>query len=153
MYHIRKAVMQDTTMMFELIHTYAEEGKLLHRTLSSIYEHLPCFFVAEQEGHVIGTASLHILDKDLAEVRSLTVSSQHFGLGIGKSLVFAVMNETKALGVQTLLSLTYQVDFFKKCGFQLVDKEKLPMPKIWKDCLHCAKFSSCDEHAMTVHVL
>ncbi|CAG7619792.1 N-acetyltransferase [Paenibacillus allorhizosphaerae] len=153
MYQIRKATMQDTEKMYQLIRTYADEGKLLHRTLSSLYEHLQCFFVAEQEGEVVGTVSLHILDKDLAEVRSLTVSSTLFGMGIGKNLVTAVINESKSLGVQTILSLTYQVDFFQKCGFQLVDKKQLPMPKVWKDCVHCSKFSNCDENAMIIHIL
>ncbi len=153
MYLIRKATIDDTSDMFKLINDYAEEGKLLHRTLGSIYEHLQCFYVAECNGAVIGTASLHILDKDLAEIRSLTVSSEFFGKGIGKRLVQTVIRETKTLGVQTLLSLTYQVDFFKKCGFRLVDKKQLPMAKVWKDCMHCSKFSNCDEHAMILDAL
>ncbi|WP_240418974.1 N-acetyltransferase [Paenibacillus periandrae] len=150
MYQIRKATMDDTQIMYKLINTYADEGKLLHRTLSSIYENLQCFYIAENNGEVVGTVSLHILDKDLAEIRSLTVSDHHFGIGIGKRLVNIVINESRSLGVKTLLSLTYQVDFFKKCGFTLVDKSKLPMPKIWKDCMHCSKFSNCDENAMVI---
>ncbi|WP_282942560.1 N-acetyltransferase [Paenibacillus sp. RC67] len=148
MFQIRKATMRDTQYMFELINIYADEGKLLHRTLSSIYENLQCFYVAENDGEIVGTASLHILDKELAEVRSLTVSANHFGMGIGKKLVHAVLDEARVLGIQSVLSLTYQVDFFIKCGFHLVDKDKLPMPKIWKDCIHCSKFSNCDENAM-----
>jgi amino-acid N-acetyltransferase len=148
MYRIRKPTITDTNEMYKLINAYAVEGKLLHRTLNSIYEYLQCFYVAEINGAIVGTVSLHILDKDLAEVRSLTVSTTHFGKGIGRSLVYAVLDETRMLGVKTLLSLTYQVDFFKKCGFNIVDKSNLPMAKIWKDCMNCSKFSNCDENAM-----
>lgn len=148
MYRIRKPTITDTHAMYNLINAYADEGKFLHRTINSIYEYLQCFYVAESNGEIIGTVSLHILDEDLAEVRSLTVSTTHFGKGIGRSLVNAVLDETNKIGVKTLLSLTYQVDFFKKCGFTLVDKSKLPMAKIWKDCMNCSKFSNCDENAM-----
>ncbi|QHT61171.1 N-acetyltransferase [Paenibacillus lycopersici] len=149
---IRKATMDDTNRMHQLINAYADEGKLLHRTLSSIYENLQCFYIAEIDGEIVGTVSLHILDKELAEVRSLTVSSECFGNGIGKRLVNAVIEETKTLGVTSLLSLTYQVGFFEKCGFTLIDKRTLPMAKIWKDCVHCSKYSNCDENAMIIHV-
>ncbi len=144
--------MSDTNLMYNLINKYADEGKLLHRTLNSIYENLQCFYIAESNGEVIGTVSLHILDKELAEVRSLTVSSNHFGMGIGSELVKVVVDETKKLGVKTLLSLTYQVEFFNKCGFKSIEKSSLPMPKIWRDCLHCSKYSNCDEIAMVIDV-
>ncbi|QHW29933.1 N-acetyltransferase [Paenibacillus rhizovicinus] len=152
MYQIRKATMNDTDIMHQLINAYADEGKLLHRTYSSIYENLQCFYVAESDGEIVGTASLHILDKELAEIRSLTVSTDHFGNGIGKRLVQVVVDETEMLGVKSLLSLTYQVDFFRKCGFNLIDKSKLPMTKIWKDCKHCSKYANCDENAMIIEI-
>lgn len=149
---IRKANMSDTSAMYELINKFAEEGKLLHRTLKSIYEHIQCFVVAEHEGQVIGTASLHILDTDLAEIRSLTVSPDYMGQGIGKKLVLAIINETKKLEVGTLLSLTYQVEFFQKCGFEQISQDELPMQKVWKDCLHCPSYQNCDENAMIIRV-
>lgn len=152
MFVIRKATMSDTATMYELINKFADEGKLLHRTLKSIYENLQCFYIAEDEGRVIGTASLHILDKDLAEIRSLTVAPDYMGKGIGKQLVLAIVDETKAIEVPTLLSLTYQVDFFYKCGFELIEKEKLPMQKVWKDCMHCPSYNNCDENAMIITV-
>ncbi|XEC93504.1 N-acetyltransferase [Paenibacillus tarimensis] len=152
MYQIRKATMDDAQFMYELINTYADEGKLLHRTLNAIYENLQCFYVAEDDGEIVGTVSLHILDKELAEIRSLTVSSSRFGAGIGKRLVHAVIDETRSLRVKSLLSLTYQIDFFLKCGFKLIDKSRLPMAKIWKDCTHCSKFSNCDENAMIIEI-
>lgn len=152
LFEIRKATMNDTGAMHALINQYADEGKLLHRTIESIYEHLQCFVVATDGGKIVGTASLHILEQDLAEIRSLTVHAEYNGRGIGKRLVETIIAETKALGIHTLLSLTYQEAFFKKCGFKVIDKSDLPMAKVWKDCLSCPKINNCDEIAMTIDI-
>jgi len=58
---IRKAVMSDTDEIYKLISMFVIQGQLLHRTHSSIYEYLQCFFVAEENGKLVGTASLHVL--------------------------------------------------------------------------------------------
>lgn len=152
MISIRKAVISDTAEMHRLINVYADEGILLHRTLQSIYEHLQCFFVAEINDQIVGTVSLHILDKGLAEVRSLVVSPDHTGKGLGRKLVNVTVQEAKKLEVPQILTLTYQSDFFKKCGFTLIEKEKLPMQKIWKDCFNCPKYNNCDETALIIDV-
>lgn len=148
---IRKAVMADTEDIYKLIAMFAVQGQLLHRTRASIYEHLQCFFVAEDNGRIAGTASLHILDYDLAEIRSLVVGPNAVRQGIGKSLVNRLIEETAALGIKRLIALTYQDAFFRKCGFDVVSRESL-QPKIVKDCLACPKLHACDEIAMQIQV-
>lgn len=148
---IRKATMGDTEAMFELIELYAVQGQLLHRTRTSIYEHLQCFYVAVDHNEIVGVASLHILDFDLAEIRSLVVSPNLKGKGIGRELVNTIIEETRKLEIKRLISLTYQDSFFEKCGFVKVNKETMPQ-KIWKDCINCAKFKACDEIAMEIYV-
>ncbi|GGJ03226.1 acetyltransferase [Alicyclobacillus cellulosilyticus] len=144
---VRKACIRDVEEMHQLIQMYAEQGLLLPRTVQSLCEHLQCFFVAELDGRIVGTAGLHILWKDLAEIRSLAVHPDVQGQGIGRQLVERLIEEAAALGVPQVLSLTYQTAFFAKLGFQVVQKETLPH-KIWKDCIHCRKFAHCDEVAM-----
>jgi amino-acid N-acetyltransferase len=51
------------------------------------------------------------------------------------------------LSLSRVFALTYQTGFFEKLGFKKVEKLTLPQ-KIWGDCVHCAKFSDCDEVAM-----
>lgn len=148
---IRKAIMSDAEGIYNLIAHYAKEGKLLPRTYTSIYQNLQCFFVAVIDNKVVGISCLHILDRDLAEVRSLAVCNDYLGQGIGKSLVTMVMQETEKLGITKLISLTYQVNFFSKLGFMIVDKNDLPQ-KMWKDCLNCSKLHSCDETAMLINL-
>lgn len=149
---IRKAVMSDTENIYNLIMKYAVEGKLLARNYNSIYENLQSFYVAVQDNEVIGISCLHILDRDLAEVRSLAVDPGYTGKGIGQELVKQIMKETEDLGIKQLIALTYQINFFTKLGFMIVDKNDLPQ-KMWKDCLNCPKLHSCDETAMLVNLL
>lgn len=149
---IRKAVMSDTESIYNLISEYAKEGKLLARTYPSIYENLQSFIVAELDNKVVGISSLTILDRNLAEVRSLAVSPAYVGKGIGKALVKEIIRETGDLKITKLISLTYQIEFFSKLGFNRVDKNELPQ-KMWKDCINCPKLHSCDETAMLMNVL
>lgn len=148
---IRKAIMSDTETIYKLLSEYAKEGKLLARTYPSIYENLQSFVVAVLNDEVVGICSLTILDRNLAEVRSLAVSPAYVGKGIGKALVKQIMKETANLEITKLISLTYQIEFFSKLGFNVVDKNELPQ-KMWKDCINCPKLHSCDETAMLLNV-
>jgi amino-acid N-acetyltransferase len=147
---LRKATVQDVAAMQGLIQYFANLGLMLPRTEKSLYENLQSFSVATLNDQVVGTAGLHILWKDLAEIRSLAVDPNHHGLGIGRLLVEHLVQEAEALGISQVLSLTYQTKFFDKLGFQVVRKETLPH-KIWKDCIHCKKFTHCDEVAMVYY--
>ncbi len=48
-----------------------------------------------------------------------------------------------------LMSLTYEERFFAKLGFEVVEKETLPL-KVWSDCVKCPKNDHCDEIAMVL---
>lgn len=147
----RKAVMDDIESVYELIQTNANLGLLLPRPLLSLYENIQSLMVIDDEDTIIGVGGLHILWKDLAEIRSLAIAPDKKGLGLGQELVSILAKEAGKLGIPRVLSLTYQVDFFYKCGFTIVQKESLPH-KVWKDCLNCSKFPTCDETAMLLHL-
>jgi amino-acid N-acetyltransferase len=76
------------------------------------------------------------------------VSKNFRGLKLGKRLVEACIKEAKTLGLQQILSLTYQKGFFESLGFYEIEKEKIPEHKIWADCIRCKHFPVCDEIAM-----
>lgn len=149
MINIRKAKVSDVDAIYEMILMYAKKGILLPRTRESLYENIQVISVATLDDRVIGTASLHILGKDLAEIRSLVVADEANGKGIGKLLVQKIVEETRLLGIPRLISLTYQIKFFEKCGFQVIAKTEMPQ-KVWKDCINCHKFPDCDEIAMAI---
>ncbi|WP_255668467.1 N-acetyltransferase [Brevibacillus daliensis] len=144
---VRQATIQDVDQMLEIINFNAAKGLMLPRTKLSICEHLQSFIVAYDGQGVIGMGGLHILWEDLAEIRSLAIAERAQGLGIGKKIVIALVEQATNLGIQRVLSLTYQVDFFHKCNFHIVQKETLPQ-KVWKDCINCSKLPMCDEIAM-----
>ena len=151
MINIRKAKVSDVEAIYEMILMYAKKGILLPRTRESLYENLQVISVATIDNQVVGTASLHLLGKDLAEIRSLVVADEANGKGIGKLLVNQIVEDTRKLGVPKLISLTYQVSFFEKCGFQVIEKTEMPQ-KVWKDCINCHKFPDCDEIAMAINL-
>jgi amino-acid N-acetyltransferase len=145
---IRKARMADVKMIQKLIAEYARKGDMLPRSLSEIYENLRDYFVcAEDGGEVVGSAAVHLMWEDLAEVRSLAVREDRMGRGVGTKLVEACISEAIVLGITRVFALTYKPGFFEKLGFQRVDKSELPH-KIWSDCLKCSKFPDCDEVAL-----
>jgi len=149
MHHIRirMAEADDVEAMHALLLPYSEKKIVLPRSHDSLYQHLQEFVIAEYDGRLVGLAALHVYQSNLAEVRSLVVSDSHQGMGIGKLLVEASEKVASGLGIQRLFALTYVTDFFAHMGYRVVPKESLPH-KIWTACIHCEKFSNCDEVAM-----
>ena len=151
---IRKAVIEDVTSIHRLLNGYADQGLLLPRPLSELYDHLRDHFVVEddQTGRSLtGVSALGISWEDLAEIRSLAVSEDHRGKGLGSRLVETCLEEARVLGLKRVFVLSYVPDFFKKMGFKEVEKSVLPH-KIWADCLRCPKFPDCDETALMIQL-
>jgi amino-acid N-acetyltransferase len=145
---IRKARMADVKAIHGLIAEYARKGDMLPRALADIYENLRDYFVFLGDGgELVGSAAIHIMWEDLAEVRSLAVREGKMRRGVGTQLVEACISEAIVLGIARVFALTYKPEFFEKLGFHVVDKSELPQ-KIWADCLKCSKFPDCDEVAL-----
>ncbi len=144
---LRKARISDIKAVHRLINDCAAKGEMLTRSLAELYDNMRDYFVYEEADTVIGTCALHICWEDLAEIRSLCVVPSARLKGAGRALVEACLSEAHEFGVKRLFLLTYQDVFFRKFGFEVVDKKELPH-KIWTDCIKCAKFPLCDEIAM-----
>ncbi|HDL08412.1 MAG TPA: N-acetyltransferase [Desulfobacteraceae bacterium] len=146
---IRKATIQDIISIHGLLQKYGNKGELLPRPLSELYDHVRDFsvFTDERENKLIGCCALQFCWEELAEIRSLAVDSQHVGMKIGSKLVETTLSEAKSFKISRVFALTYRPEFFKKFGFVVIDRSKLPL-KIWADCILCVKFPDCDEIAM-----
>ena len=144
---IRDATIGDVKQIHKLINGYAETDRMLFASMSSIYENLQIFKVAELGGEVVGCCAMKVLWEDLAEIKSLAVEQAQFGKGIGRALVLGCMEKAKELGLKKVFTLTLEPDFFTKLGFVNVQKESLPM-KVWSDCAECPKQDHCDEIAL-----
>jgi amino-acid N-acetyltransferase len=145
--NVRSAKVSDAKGICSLINYYAERDEMLFRSLADIYENLQTFTVAEIDGMVVGCCALEVIWSDLAEIKSLAVDQANTDKGIGTMLVSAAVEQAHLLGVPRVFALTLKPEFFEKLGFEIIDKEKLPM-KVWSDCARCPKQQNCDEIAV-----
>src|SRR5215212_8764014 len=119
---LRKARTADVLAMQRLINAFADQGAMLHRSLSELYENIRDFFVVEEEGEIAGCGALHVCWKDLAELKSLAVAEEKQGRGYGRLLVQACVDEAAVVGVSKVFALTYVPELFEKMGFVRTDK-------------------------------
>jgi len=148
---IRKAKVSDIKAIYSLLLNYSERGVLLGRSLSDLYDQIRDFYVSvDVENNILeGICGLHICWDDLGEIRSLAVKDEYKGQSMGLELVNACIRDAEDFGINKLFVLTYVPDFFRKLGFENVDKKVLPH-KVWADCMNCVKFPDCDEEAMMI---
>lgn len=118
---IRRARTPDVPAIRGLVAAYANDRILLSKELVTLYEDVQDFLVAERDGHVVGCGALHVMWEDLAEVRTLAVSPAHQGAGIGTALLTELLATARWLGVRRVFCLTFQVDFFRAMGFELIE--------------------------------
>jgi len=144
---IRNAKLTDAFEIEQLVNFYAENGLMLSRKKENIIENIRNYIVAILENNVVGCCSISFFTETLAEIRSLAVREDLKGKGIGKKLVLSAEEILKEEGIKRIFVLTYQVEFFKKLGYSIVEKATFPQ-KIWRDCLSCSKIMQCDEVAM-----
>ncbi|MFB3892734.1 MAG: N-acetyltransferase [Phycisphaerae bacterium] len=145
---IRAANVQDARAICGLVNYYAERGRMLHRSLESVYESLRDFLVASDgRRQVVGCVAVAVFWADLAEVKSLAVAPSMRGKGVGAALLRAAVRGAGKLGVRKLFALTYETEFFARHGFETIPRDRLP-EKVWRECIHCPKAEACDETAM-----
>jgi len=149
---IRKAKVGDAAAVQKIVNRFADRGEMLHRSLSELYENIRDYFVADKDGEVIGCCALHVSWEDLAEVKSLAVSEDYQGAGLGGRLVKRCLDEAREIGVRKVFALTYKPKFFEKLGFRLIDKDDLPR-KIWTECINCPKYPDCGEEALLIDIV
>ena len=146
---IRNATIHDVPSISDIINSHAELGKMLFKSYAQLFESIRDFavYVDDATGEIVGCAALSVIWADLTEVRSLAVDEGQRGKGVGTQLVRWCIDEARRLGIRKLMSLTYEQRFFEKLGFEVVQKESLPL-KVWSDCVRCPKNVACDEIAM-----
>lgn len=149
---LRHARIRDAKAISGLVNYYAERGRMLHRSLESTYTSLRDFLVLEDDdGEIAGCCAISIFWADLAELKSLAVSPDYRGRGLGRRLVSAAKRDAKKIGVQKIFALTYEKEFFLKQGFKEIDRDTLP-EKVWRECFACPKEDCCDEIAMLLRL-
>jgi amino-acid N-acetyltransferase len=125
----------------------AARGIMLPRTELEISESIRDFSVAFAGGCLVGCGALHFYSPAMGEIRSLAVREDAKSYGVGRQLVETLVNDAGEFSLTCVFAFTYVPDFFRKLAFEEVERGALPL-KVWKDCVRCFKFQSCDEIAM-----
>jgi amino-acid N-acetyltransferase len=119
---IRFARPDDIPAILALIHQ--NNDRLLERSSEEIQALLPAFWVAEEEGEVVGCCCLEIYSRKIAEVRSLVVREDRRHHGLGRRLVQEAVNEARRREIREILTVTSEVGFFASLHFRPVLNEK-----------------------------
>ena len=128
---IRRARTSDIRAIASLIEPLVEARVLLGKDLVVLYESVQEFTVATRSsGEVVGCGALHVFWENLGEIRTLAVSPEHVGQGIGAAVVTALEEQARELGLSTLFCLTFEVDFFTRHGFHIQD-DPIVAPEIY----------------------
>lgn len=135
---IRPARTSDVHAIKELVAPLAEQRILISKESVTYFESIQEFLVAEVDGILVGCGAVHVMWEDLAEVRTLATADDWRGHGIGNALVAGLMEKSRALGVTRVFCLTFEVDFFKRNGFNVMADQSVVDPSVYSELLRSA---------------
>lgn len=145
---LRTAIRRDAKRIHDMIQQNQQAGHLLPRDLSDLVAHIDRFVVAvDGRGSILACGELAPLSHSLAEIRSLVVSENRRGQGLGRRVVEELRLRAKAARYDDLCVFAHQPAYFAHLGFSIVPHTWLP-EKISADCRTCPLFRRCDQFAM-----
>lgn len=118
---VRPARTADVVAIEALIEPYVAERILLGKDAVVLYGSIQQFVVAEDSaGNVVGCGALHVLWRDLGEIRTVAVAEGNRGSGLGTAIVGELESRARALGLERLFCLTFETEFFGRHGFEAI---------------------------------
>ena len=116
---IERALARDAHDVLRLV----EESQV---TTDGLLDHLRTILVARLGHRIVGTAGLEI-HSDGALLRSVAVSSDVRGRGVGTVLVESALHMAEELNVRDVYLLTFTAEnYFQRFGFQSLDRGDVP---------------------------
>ncbi len=131
---IRPARTSDIKSIRKIIDLYTLERRLLTKETVTLYEDVQEFFVAEENGEVVGCGALHVLWEDLGEVRTVAVLENQRGKKNGHQILEAIIARAKELGLKRLFCLTFETKFFASHGFKEITGTPVE-PEVYQELL------------------
>lgn len=119
----RPARTSDVRAMQELMTPFVRRRILLGKETVALYEAVQEFVVAESQGQLLGCGALHVMWEDLGEIRTVVVSPDAGGQGVGRGVVSRLEERARELGLSRLFCLTFEVDFFARNGFEPIGEQ------------------------------
>lgn len=115
---VRPATTGDVNAIMELRCPLEGSVVLLSRDRVVWFEQIQEILVAvDADQRVVGAGALHVMWEDLAEVRSLVVSEEMRGKGVGHAILEALLDRARSLGIRRVFCLTFETAFFGRHGF------------------------------------
>jgi amino-acid N-acetyltransferase len=108
MLSVRSANTSDVAKIRQLANPLVEQRVLLGKELVELFESIQEFVVAELDGEVVGFGALHVMWEDLAEVRTLAVSSSAQRRGVGAAILRELLERSRLLGIHRVFCLTFE---------------------------------------------
>ena len=118
---IREAKKADLPAIKRLVRQYPK---------NVMQDHIPApkfFFVAEDEGELVGCCALEVYSKKIAEIRTLAIRKGFHGRGIARGLIKKCLQRAKKQRIHEVLAITSAVKLFDKFGFKTFNKEKFAL--------------------------
>lgn len=113
---LRLAKMEDLTKVTALL-------RLLDLPTEGVRENIEHFFVAEEDGKIIGSVGLELYD-DTCLLRSLAVHPGYQGRGLGAKLMKRALDYAREREMKEIVLLTMTAkDFVKRFGFEEISRE------------------------------
>ena len=133
---LRSARTGDVPAIRALVEPLAQERVLLQKEAVAYYEAIQEFVVAEDaDGALAGFGALHVMWQDIAEVRTLAVSRDHRGAGVGHLILEELLERARAVGVERVFCLTFEVEFFQRHGFAVMADQSAVDPEVYAELL------------------
>ncbi len=130
-FSVRPARTSDVPAIQRLVEPLVHRRILLGKDLVVFYEAVQEFRVAETaDGELIGCGALHVMWQDLAEVRTLAVTDEWLGKGVGHALLERIERDALHLGLSRLFCLTFETQFFGRHGFEAIG-ESIVAPDVY----------------------
>ena len=133
---VRAATARDAISVRALIDLFVPSGVLLPRSEDFIATYAHNFVVAEATGAgVVGCAYLDEYSPSIAELRSLAVSPDWQGAGVGRALVGGIEQLARTREYATLFAVSNDEAYFKRYGF-----EQREIPELDRERSEVSKF-------------
>ena len=100
---------------------------------------------------MLGCGELAPIGESLSEIRSLVVTAESRGAGIGTAVLAALVADARRQGVPRLCAFTHVPHSFVALGFSIVPHTWLP-EKIMSDCQGCEWFRRCEQYAVVIEL-
>lgn len=123
-FSVRPARTSDIPEIQRLVEPLVQRRILLGKDRVVLYEAVPEFRVAVDDADaIIGCGALHVMWEDLGEVRTLAVTDEWLGRGVGRAILEQVEADARGYGLSRLFCLTFEIDFFGRHGFEPIAED------------------------------